>query len=190
MGTVAAGLVGGSALAYLRADGWFEIRRDGRGRAGALAATLLATVLVPPVIVVDVLGGFPRDLNVAVPEALLFYPTIALVAEVAFHLAPLALLLGLLGRLRDRLGPGRTVWIAIVVASSIEPVFQVVLAGGESPTWAVGYVGVHLAAFGLVGLYLFKRYDFLTLYLFRIVYYLHWHILWGVARLELLFGAS
>lgn len=34
---------------------------------------------------------------------------------------------------------------------------------------------------------LFKRYDFVTMYTFRLVYYLLWHIVWGVIRLRLLF---
>jgi len=29
--------------------------------------------------------------------------------------------------------------------------------------------------------------DFVTTYAFRVVYYLHWHVLWGWARLQVLF---
>jgi hypothetical protein len=31
------------------------------------------------------------------------------------------------------------------------------------------------------------RYGFLSMYAFRLVYYLHWHIVWGYLRLQLLF---
>jgi hypothetical protein len=180
---------GGVALLFLRSGGWFEIRRVGASAAeGLRVAAAVAGVLTIPVIVVDVLGGFPPGINVQLPGALVFYPVIGLVAEMVFHVLPLALLLGTLGTLlRSRLGEAKTVWVAMLLASAIEPVFQVVAARGESPTWAVTYVGLHLTAFNLLALAIFRRYDFLTLYAFRVVYYLGWHILWGWARLRLLF---
>lgn len=182
-------LPGAAALVYLRSRGWFEIRRGGpHGREGLRVAAVIAVVLTIPVIVVDALGGFPQGLNVTLPGALVFYPVIALVAEMVFHVVPLALLLGALGLLlRSRVGEAKTVWVAMLLASAIEPVFQVVAARGESPTWAVTYVGLHLTGFNLLALAIFRRYDFLTLYAFRVVYYLGWHILWGWARLRLLF---
>ena len=36
-------------------------------------------------------------------------------------------------------------------------------------------------------LLIFKRYDFIAMYAFRLVYYLIWHIVWGYARLRSLF---
>lgn len=185
--TTAVALAGAAALAYLRSRGWFDIRRKEVGRDSLAWPALLATLLAVPVIVVDLLGGFPREINVAVPEALLFYPVIALVAETVFHVVPMALFLGLLGPVLEKLGKEKTIWVCVVLASSIEPIFQVVLAGDDSPAWAVAYVGLHLVVFGLSALYFFKRYGFLSMYAFRVVYYLHWHILWGVARLHLLF---
>jgi hypothetical protein len=41
----------------------------------------------------------------------------------------------------------------------------------------------------LVQLTLFRRYDFLTMYAFRLVYYLVWHVAWGHLRLQVLFHA-
>jgi hypothetical protein len=48
-------------------------------------------------------------------------------------------------------------------------------------------VGVHIYVFNALQLYVFKRYDFLSMYAFRLVYYLHWHVVWGYMRLQLLF---
>lgn len=180
-------LAGVGALAFLQSAGWFEIRREGERGEGFRWAAILATLLALPVIGVDVLGGFPHDINVVLPEAILFYPVIALVAVMAFHVLPVAVLLSVLGRAADRLGREKVQWIAIVLASSTEPVFQVLAARGDSPVWVISYVGIHLTVFNLLALYLFKRFDFVTLYLFRVIYYLHWHLLWGWARLQLLF---
>jgi hypothetical protein len=36
-------------------------------------------------------------------------------------------------------------------------------------------------------LYVFRRFDFASMYAFRLVYYAYWHILWGVIRLKVLF---
>jgi hypothetical protein len=57
-----------------------------------------------------------------------------------------------------------------------------------SPTWANAYVGIHLLAFNVVALEVFRRSGFVALYAFRVGYYLVWHIVWGYFRLPLLFG--
>ena len=36
-------------------------------------------------------------------------------------------------------------------------------------------------------LYVFRRFDFASMYSFRLVYYAWWHILWGTIRLSVLF---
>lgn len=185
---VAAALgLGFVALSFIRAGDRFLLRRRADGRQGLRAATAIAVGFTGPVILVDVLGGFPEAMNVELPQALLFYPVMAVVAEVAFHLVPLALVLGLLGRHLERDGSTRTVWLAVVVVSLIEPGFHVVQGGGESPAWANAYVGIHVFAFSIVGLHLFRCFGFATMYSFRLVYYLTWHILWGWARVPLLF---
>jgi len=179
-------LLGAGALTFLRVyAGFHVVRRVPLGARSHPAA--LAALLVLPVVVVDLFGGFPREMNIPLPTGLVFYPVIGLVAETVFHAVPMALLVALLHRPLHGLGAERTVWVCIVLASSIEPTFQVILARGSSPVWATAYVGLHLAAFNLLVLSLFRRVDFLTAYLFRLTYYLLWHILWGAARLELLF---
>ncbi len=175
-----------AALAVLRRRG-FAIRDPVGTRAGLGRAILFATAFALPVVLVDLLGGFPADINVESPESWLFYPSIAFVAETVFHAAPLALLLGIAWPLAGRAKREHIVWICIVLTALIEPTFQVVSGSGRSPTWATAYVGVHVLAINLTGLYLFKRHDFMTMYTFRAIYYVYWHILWGMLRLRLLF---
>jgi hypothetical protein len=49
------------------------------------------------------------------------------------------------------------------------------------------YVGVFVFVFTLVELDIFRRYDFVAMYVFRLTYYLWWHIIWGTLRLQWLF---
>ena len=51
---------------------------------------------------------------------------------------------------------------------------------------SVLYVSLHIFLINLIQLWLFKRYDFVSMYTFRLVYYLIWHIGWGWVRLEVL----
>lgn len=184
---VAVAVVGGVALGALRAWGEFEIVVGRFTLQGLRLAALLATALAVPILLVDVVLRYPEAINVPMPRALLFYPTIGFVAEVVFHLAPLAVLLLATKPLWARLGKGRVILAALVVAALVEPVFQVLFPGGELAL-IDAYTAVHVFAISALQLYVFRRYDFVSMYVFRLVYYAYWHIAWGSLRLELLFG--
>ena len=181
--TTALALAGAASLRHLASLGWFRARAPSRRSVGL--AALLGAALTAPAIVIDLLGGFPAELNVRFPESVLFYPSIAVVAESVFHLVPLALV--------------ATVWrwtafdrsrarrLAMGAAALIEPVLQVAWGSDMSPTWANTLVGIHLLVFNLVALEIFRRAGFVALYGFRVGYYLVWHITWGYVRLPLLF---
>jgi hypothetical protein len=178
--------LGLGSLSFLQRYGWFSVHRGGRG--WLTTAVLLAIPFLLPVVLVDLLGGFPSDINVTAPESVLFYPAMALVAESVFHILPLTALspaLELSGRDVDR---ERVVRYCIVAVALIEPAFQLVWASGQSPWWANTYVALHVFAINLVGLHLFRRFGFFSAYAFRASYYVVWHIVWGYLRLELLFG--
>jgi hypothetical protein len=64
----------------------------------------------------------------------------------------------------------------------VEPPFQV-LARSSLPV----FVAPHVFAIGVVGLLLLRRYGYVPMLWFRVVYYLLWHVAWGEARLRLLF---
>lgn len=187
LATTFVSLLGVASAAYLNSRRWFAIHSKGEFRRSLIWSVSLATLLVIPVVVVDIFGGFPKDLNVAAPQSLLFYPVMALIAEVAFHVVPLSLLILVLGPLLMRMGRETTLWFCIIAASMIEPSFQVAWGSEKSPLWANAYVGLHVFAFNMLELYLFKRYGFFSMYMFRIIYYAYWHILWGYLRLQLLY---
>ena len=126
-------------------------------------------------------------MNVPLPDALLFYPAIAVVAEFIFHAMPLAALcVAFPICVRGTHRRGR--WVAFLTVASIEPALQVAWGFGHSPPWANAYVGLHLLVFNWVGLMVFERKGFMAMYVLRLAYYTIWHVAWGQARLALLWG--
>jgi len=168
--------LGYRALTTLDARGY----RTGSMQSSPLAARIflggLALSALP--IGIDLIQPFSAEINIPTPGALIFYPVLAVMAEVQFHLLPLALLALVLPRARPRL------WLVVPVAL-IEPAFQVILGGG--PALQSGLVALHVGIFNLLQLWLFFRNGFLAMILLRLGFYLGWHVIWGGARLELLF---
>lgn len=187
--TVIVVLLGAACLRYLAHGGWFAVYAPGTRGKGALLAATVATVLASVMILVDLWLVLPADLNVLPPQSITFYPVMAYVAEVAFHLAPLAVLFLLAGVWGRTGAKGQTlVWSCIFLVSLIEPAFQIrPTSAALLPSATSAYVAIHVLVFNIFALWLFKRFDFVSTYVFRITYYLHWHILWGYARLHLLF---
>jgi hypothetical protein len=171
---------GALSLRYLERRGWFSFGDATRAQYAKIVA--LGMVLAVPVVVVDLFGGFPEGINVRAPESLAFYPAIAVVAEMVFHVVPLALVARVI---RESKEAPRA---ALAVAALGEPTLQVLWGAGQSPSWANAYVGVHLLAFNAVEIVVLRRFGFLPTYAFRVAYYAIWHLAWGHARLTLLFG--
>jgi hypothetical protein len=182
----AVALAGAAALQMLRRHGFEIVSKD--AATGALAAALLATVFAAAVVIADIVLGYPRGMNVAAPSALLFYPVIALVAEIAFHVAPLALLCAIARLVAAGPISTRVLWAGMIVVALVEPAFQLFAAasdGALSP--ADLYTGPHVLAFGIAALWIFRRYGFSSMLVLRLVYYAYWHVAWGYARPSLLF---
>jgi hypothetical protein len=152
----------------------------------------LAAVFGLMMILVDRRILFPADINVAFPTSLLFYPAIGLLAEMLFHILPLAVLLFLLNAVVKSANLSAMLWVCIPLVALIEPVFQVkdMPAANRYPGWGILVVGVLIYLINLAMLVIFQRYDFFSMYAFRLFYYLFWHILWGYMRLRLLFSAN
>lgn len=182
---LAAGVAGAAALWVLFRFG-FEIILGRATLRGIRLSAAFAAVLALAVVVADVLLRYPQDINVPVPQALLFYPAIGLTAEVVFHLVPLACLVSVFAAITGRPGRGRAVWFAIAVVAMVEPIFQVFVGGGGTG-WVDVYTWVHVFVLAGLQLYVFRRFDFASMYAFRLIYYVFWHILWGTIRIPLLF---
>jgi hypothetical protein len=175
-------LVGLVAIAALRVNGAFfkswKLSKRALIRGGLVVAAFALSAIVA-----DAALRFPHDINVPVPWSLLFYPAIAFVVEVTFHVIPLALALTVL----RAQSPALVIACAIAVAL-IEPLFQVrdaLAAGNFTPIGVFTFAQVF--AFNLFELHVFRRFGFAPMYATRLLYYLCWHVLWGTARLWLLF---
>lgn len=189
---VAFGLVlflAGLSLRYLASSDWLMILKRPVTSDRFVKVCSLATLLAFVMIGADTVLRLPTDINVPPPQALLFYPVMAYVAESAFHVIPLGVLLLFLTCFDLPEAKRRSALVAcMIVVSVFEPVFQVLPSvAGPQPVLTTAFVSVHVLVFNLFALGLFFRYDFITTYVFRIVYYLVWHIIWGYARLSLLF---
>ncbi len=177
---------GGVALRWLSIRWGFQIIA-GRATLQGMAISLgLATLLAGAIVVADFIIRYPESLNVPLPAALLFYPTIGFVAEIVFHIAPLTVSLLTLAQFDNYVTPNRAVWLAIFFASAVEPMFQVIFPG-EPLSWGAVYTGVHVYIISLFQLLVFRRFDFVSMYAFRLLYYVYWHIIWGTWRLDILF---
>jgi hypothetical protein len=181
--TVAVAVLGYAGWRVLVRRSW--ISSGAGGPEGYRLAASVGLALPIPVVVVDWLGGFGPDINAAFPDALLFYPAIAVVAELVFHVAPLCTAALVAGLLRSEARAWRIVGFSAAVL--VEPALQVVWGAEGSPPWANAYVGLHLLAFNAFGVYLMRRYGLLRVILYRFAYYAVWHIGWGWLRMDLLF---
>lgn len=169
----------------LLSKSWFFIYKR-ESIKGFLHYFWLAILLSSIAILIDWKIKFPADMNVPFPESLLFYPAIGFLAEIIFHLLPLSILLLLLSAIFNNRKANRLIWFCIFLVATIEPTYQILPMDGY-PAWSVLATWTNLYIFNLAQLYVFKKYDFTSMYAFRLVYYLIWHIVWGQMRLEWLF---
>lgn len=155
---------------------------------GLVVACAVGPLFAVPTVIADIALRFPVDINAPLPGALLFYPLMGYVAETAFHLVPLALLVVSVRLVTGQPPRGGILCAVLVAVALVEPIVQ---ASGTFNAATPGlldvFVLVHLTAFSLVLLTLYRRYGFLAAFAFRLAYYLVWHIVWGWARLQFLF---
>lgn len=185
---VATAALGAVGLAAIRRRAACAVAPPQNNSCGGLRVAVVATLAFGAAIVAaDVLLRYPRDINVPMPHALLFYPVIGFIAEIVFHVVPVAVAGLLVSLILRGTRPLVVTWVPFMVAALSEPIFQVVLGGNALS--AVGlYTGVHVLAFSLVQLLVFRRFGFAMMLLLRLAYYAIWHIGWGVVRLEVLFS--
>ena len=179
-------LLGTILSVFFLSRGWFVIQKAGEFK-GILIAAGLAALPGLVIILIDLKAVFPEDVNRPFPDSLFFYPIFGFVVEVVFHMLPLALLLFILNSI-FKLNFEKIIWPCILVVALLEPIFQTVLGFSEPySTWVTVCVFLNILLINLFQLSIFKRYDFVSMFSFRLVYYAIWHIVWGQLRLSLLF---
>lgn len=177
-------VIGGTSLWFLNSVVGFSTFDKNKAAKGAASAAIAALLFGGIVVAIDVIVPFPQDLNVPFPASLLFYPVIALVVESLFHLAPLAGLYFLRDRLVNGIEGQKNIPLLIAAVALLEPFFQFSLMTSVAGFSAITLIVCgHILAINLTQLYLFVRFDFVSMFAFRIFYYLVWHIVWGYVRL-------
>lgn len=177
----AAGAAGLGALAFLERRGFWRCATRATVARGVGTAAATALPLAGVAIGVDIAVGFPIDTNVPWPQAWVAYPVIAIAAEAAFHLLPLGGLVWMTRSRFDDLRITRRTWALVLAAAAVEPAAQAVLGSALLP-----FVVPHVAFIGVVQTLLLRRFGYVPMVAFRLIYYLAWHVLWGHARLGLL----
>jgi hypothetical protein len=148
----------------------------------------IALIFGVEVILADLwLVDYAADINIFFPKSLLFYPAIGYIVEVIFHIIPISCFVFVLS-LFKRFSTTQIVWTSLIAVAIVEPLYQVWFLSQDS-LMTVIYTGIHVFLFSLTQVLIFKRFDFVSMYFFRLVFYLIWHILWGYYRLELFFNA-
>ena len=174
-------------LSYLLSKGWFLIYKK-ENKKGLLISFTLASLLGLIMMIVDTIVILPKEMNVLFPYSLLFYPVMGFVVQIIFHVLPLTILLIIFTKTVKESSYAHILWFCILVVATIEPVYQILAGFTDTYSiWVTAYIAIHIFIINLFELMIFKRYDFVSMYLFRITYYLFWHIGWGYLRLKLLF---
>ena len=160
-----------------------------RNFKGLMISAALASIFSIFVIIADFFLVYPADINITFPVSLIFYPAIGYFAEILFHLLSLSIVIFISTTLFRKSRNKKIIWISIIIVSFIEPIYQII-AMGVSNQYSLSilvHTGLNVFLINLSQLIIFKYYDFISMYFFRLVYYLFWHILWGYLRLEILF---
>lgn len=179
--------LGFGSIKFILSRGWFSIYK--RVNFGQLPRfSVVAVLFLSGAIFIDVTFPFPIDINLPFPKSALFYPIMGYVVDILFHIVPLTLLMGVLVTVFKNADREKILFACILIVSIIEPIYQYMFVPSiGKPLWLDIFDGTRLFLFSFVQLNILKRYDFISMYSFRIVYYLLWHIIWGSIRLLILF---
>ncbi len=174
-------VVGILTMAHLQGTSEFTVLGPGAWRDVVSIISWAVPLLAVAAIGSDLVFRYAEDTNVAMPDALRFYPAIAVFVDIALHLVPIAALVAFLGM--PTAFDETFLRIAIPVAL-LEAVLQAVYATSMGTSV---FSAVHLMVFGVAQVWIFWRFGFMWMLGFRLAYYALWHLAWGLVRLELLF---
>ncbi|MDH4119790.1 MAG: hypothetical protein OEW30_20595, partial [Acidimicrobiia bacterium] len=97
------------------------------------------------------------------------------------HAIPIAILVAIFGAPTQL---NAKFWRIAITVALIEAVLQAVCATSIGTS---AFSAIHLMIFGVAQVWMFWRFGFSSMLGFWLAYYCLWHVVWGVARLELLF---
>ena len=156
-----------------------------RNASGNGLSAVLATALGVAIVVADLVIRYPEDPTCLCLRRCSSTRSSGSSLRSSSTILPLAMLLLALGPLAGRFGKQRVVWLGILLVAILEPTFQV-LFDGNALTWGDAYTWIHVFVIAASQLYVFRRFDFASMYSFRLIYYAYWHVVGGVIRLDVL----
>ena len=174
-------VVGAMAMTHLQGTTDLAVLVSGARRDVASILAWAVSLLAAAAIGSDLVFRYDEDLNVAMPDALRFYPAIAVFVEIALHVVPVAVLVAMFGM---PTGIDATFWRIAIPVALVEAVAQAMYATSIGTSV---FSAVHLMVFGVAQVWIFWRFGFVWMLGFRLAYYTLWHLVWGAARLKLLF---
>jgi hypothetical protein len=158
-------------------------------RKSILVAISLGLIFGVLAVITDVITGWTmiiaakhglKSIHIDFPASLLIYPGGAIIVNVIYRIFPIPVLLWLIcGKLLKDKGYNTIFWVLAILTSLLEPFNDLGLK-------EYGY-GMMISLFAqdfalnFSEAYLFLKYGFLTPILMRIVFYLIWHVSWGLA---------
>ena len=145
-------VVGVFAMAYLQGTSSFAVLGPGAGGHAMSIIAWAVPLLAAAAIGSDLVFRYAEDVNVAMPDALRFYPAIAVFVEIALHVVPIAVLVATAGD-ADRVR--RDLWRIAIPVALVEAVVQAAYA--TSVGTAV-FSAVHLMVFGVAQVWIFWRF--------------------------------
>lgn len=117
------------------------------------------------------------------PYSIPVYFSVGILMEILLHLIPIVLLVWLISNviLRKR-WENKVFWTVAILFSLIEPIGQTIgmqQMGIITRSLFAGILFIFIFAANLLPLYLFRIYGFLSAVVWRLSFYLIWHIIWS-----------
>lgn len=186
MVTILCGITGMICLSYLCLSFGLPVFQLPTLRSSILPFTG-AMVFGTIVIVLDLWLQLPEDLNVRFPISVGFYPAIGFIAEIVFHVAPVTLMASSMLGLRVIVQREKVLLTSLIFTAFFEPLYHIaaMLRSGEYDLLTLWIIGIHIWMINLFQLFVFRKSGFYHMFLFRLGYYLIWHVAWGYFRLEM-----
>ncbi len=123
--------------------------------------------------------GIP-SIHIAWPQSLLIYPGGAVIVNIIYYLVPIPLLVWLVTRwIRSPAQFNAVFWTVGALAALVEPVTQGMGNGLSTSPGTVLVFGVQDYVANILQVWAFKRAGFGASVVFRVAFYLVWHVLYG-----------
>lgn len=136
--------------------------------------------------IINIIIAYALQLDVPMvkfPYSIPVYFSVGILMEILFHLIPIVILLWFVSDLMlKKIWQNEVFWILAIFLSLMEPVIQTIgmhQMGIISNMLFTAILFIFIFAANLLPIYFFRMYGFLSAVVWRLSFYLMWHIIWG-----------